>query len=197
MNYRIAILDSNTLAAIGLKSLMQQAMPFVAIDTFGDFSELEANHPDDYVHYFVAMNIVVAHREFFLERRRKTIVLSLSANVQTNDFRCLCINVPEKMLVRSLMTIHQGGHAGGRNLPSKPFSTPSEGGGGTLTPREVEVLALIVQGYINKEIAKRLNISPTTVITHRKNISEKLCTKSVSALTIYAVMHGYVDINKI
>jgi len=51
--------------------------------------------------------------------------------------------------------------------------------------------------FINKEIAGRLNISITTVITHRKNIMEKLGMKSVSALTIYAVMHGYVDINKI
>ena len=66
-----------------------------------------------------------------------------------------------------------------------------------LTDREIEVMALIVQGYINKEIADRLNIGLTTVITHRKNIMEKLGMKSVSALTIYAVMHGYVDINKI
>ena len=35
------------------------------------------------------------------------------------------------------------------------------------------------------------------VITHRKNIQEKLGIKSVSSLTIYAVMHGYVDINRI
>ena len=54
-----------------------------------------------------------------------------------------------------------------------------------------------VQGYINKEIADRLHIGLATVITHRKNIMEKLGMKSVSALTIYAVMHGYVDINKI
>ena len=66
-----------------------------------------------------------------------------------------------------------------------------------LTDREIEVMALIVQGYINKEIADRLHIGLTTVITHRKNIMEKLGMKSVSALTIYAVMHGYVDINKI
>ena len=50
------------------------------------------------------------------------------------------------------------------------------------------------QGYINKEIADKLNIGLTTVITHRKNIMDKLGMKSVSALTIYAVMHGYVDI---
>ncbi len=56
---------------------------------------------------------------------------------------------------------------------------------------------MIVQGLINKEIAEKLNISLTTVITHRKNIMDKLGMKSVSALTIYAVMHGYIDINKI
>lgn len=66
-----------------------------------------------------------------------------------------------------------------------------------LSNREIEVLSLIVQGLINKEIAEKLSISLTTVITHRKNIMEKLGMKSVSALTIYAVMHGYIDINKI
>ena len=34
-------------------------------------------------------------------------------------------------------------------------------------------------------------------ISHRKNIQEKLGVKTVSALTIYAVMHGLVDINRI
>ena len=55
----------------------------------------------------------------------------------------------------------------------------------------------MAQGKINKEIAEKLFIGTTTVITHRKNIQEELGIKSVSSLTIYAVMHGYVDINKI
>lgn len=62
-----------------------------------------------------------------------------------------------------------------------------------LSPREIEVLILITKGMINKEIAERLNISLTTVISHRKNITEKLGIKSVSGLAIYAVLHGYVD----
>ena len=66
-----------------------------------------------------------------------------------------------------------------------------------LSSREIEVLSLVAQGYMNKEIADRLNISITTVISHRKNIQDKLKVRSVSALTIYAVMHGYVDISKI
>jgi len=73
----------------------------------------------------------------------------------------------------------------------------SSGEGRILSDREAEVMVLIVKGYINKEIADMLHIGLATVITHRKNIMEKLKVKSVSALTIYAVMNGYVDINKI
>ena len=66
-----------------------------------------------------------------------------------------------------------------------------------LTPREREVLILLVQGYINKEIADKLYISLTTVISHRKNITEKLGIKSISGLTIYAVMNGFIDADRI
>ncbi len=191
--FKIAILDSNTLEAMGLRNIILQVMPIVSIDTFGEFAELEANYPDGYVHYFVAMNTVIQHRDFFLERRRKTIVLTMTTATQMSDFRGLCINVPEKQLVRSLLVMMQGGHPGGKNLPPLPEVLQRK----ILSDRELEVLSLIVQGYINKEIADQLNIGLTTVITHRKNIMDKLGMKSVSALTIYAIMHGYVDINKI
>ena len=86
----------------------------------------------------------------------------------------------------------QRAHANGHNLPqTNPHSEK------LLSDREIEVLSLIVQGYINKEIADKLNISLSTVITHRRNIMEKLNAKSVSALTIYAVMQGFVDITNI
>jgi DNA-binding NarL/FixJ family response regulator len=65
------------------------------------------------------------------------------------------------------------------------------------TRREIEVMGLIVQGYINKEVADKLHIGLSTVVTHRKNIMEKLGLKSLSALTIYAVTHGYVDVDKV
>ena len=61
----------------------------------------------------------------------------------------------------------------------------------------MEVITLIAKGLINKEIADKLHISLTTVISHRKNITEKLGIKSVSGLTIYAVMHGYIEVDEI
>lgn len=66
-----------------------------------------------------------------------------------------------------------------------------------LTMREIEVLSLVARGFINKEIADKLHISLTTVITHRKNITEKLGIKTISGLTIYAVMRGYVEADSI
>ncbi len=192
---KIAVVDPNTLAAMGLKQMLQTVMPIMTVDTFGSFSELEANSPDSYFHYFAAMNIVLENKAFFTERRRKTIVLTLSLDSmsQLSEFHSLCINVPESDLVRALLMLEQHAHGHGENLPPMPDILTRK----ILSDREIEVMSLIVQGYINKEIADRLHIGLSTVITHRKNIMEKLGMKSVSALTIYAVMHGYVDINKI
>ena len=192
---KVAIIDANTLAVLGLKQILQNVMPIMTIDTFGCFSELESDNPDQYAHYFVAMDIVLTHRAFFLERQRKTIVLtlSLSDTSQLHDFHSFCINQSESQLIRQLLMLQQHAHHGGRNLPPMPRILQQK----ILTDREIEVMSLIVQGLINKEIADRLHIGLSTVITHRKNIMEKLGMKSVSALTIYAVVHGYVDINKI
>jgi len=65
---------------------------------------------------------------------------------------------------------------------------PEEEAQPSLTERETEVLKLLVAGHSNKEIADRLSISTHTVITHRKNITQKTGIKTVSGLTIYAVV---------
>jgi len=67
----------------------------------------------------------------------------------------------------------------------------------TLSERETDVLKLIVKGLKNKEIAEKLFISPHTVVTHRKNITEKLNIKSTSGLTVYAVMKKIINIDEI
>jgi DNA-binding NarL/FixJ family response regulator len=192
---KIAIIDPNTLSALGLKQILQNVMPIMTVDIYGSYAELTANDADSYFHYFTAINVVLENMAFFQERRRKTIVLTLSLDTmsQLSDFHCLCINAPESALVHSILALQQHAHGHCEHMPPMPAVLSQK----ILTDREIEVMSLIVQGYINKEIADKLNIGLTTVITHRKNIMDKLGMKSVSALTIYAVMHGYVDINKI
>ena len=192
---KIAIVDPNTLSVLGLKQLLQTVMPILTIDTFGSMIELKANQPNQYKHYFVAMNIVLENRAFFTEHIRQTIVLTLShgGSSQFADFHSICINAPEAEVVRQLLILQQMGHSEGRNMPPMPQILKKK----ILSDREIEVMSLIAQGYINKEIADKLSIGLATVVTHRRNIMDKLGLKSVSALTIYAVTHGYVDINKI
>jgi DNA-binding CsgD family transcriptional regulator len=63
-----------------------------------------------------------------------------------------------------------------------------------LSERETEVLKLMAEGMANKEIAEKLHISINTVITHRKNISQKTGIRSLSGLTIYAVTQKIISI---
>lgn len=190
----VAIVDQNILSAMGLRHILQEVMPIMDVVSFGSFAELQANQPDRYVHYFVTMSVVLENRTFFTERRNKTIVLSPSLDhAQIADFHTICTNVTEEQLVRAILALEQHAHGRGQHLPEMPAHANAM----PLSSREVEVLSLIAKGMMNKEIADRLNIGLTTVISHRKNIQEKLGVKTISALTIYAVMHGLVDINKI
>ena len=63
-----------------------------------------------------------------------------------------------------------------------------------LTLREIEVATNLARGYTNKEVAEQLNISLSTVITHRKNLMLKLGAHSLSDIIIYAVMNGHLDL---
>ena len=188
----IAVIDGNTLAAIGLKTILQRIMPIVDIEFFGTFNEFCASCPDRYYHFFVSLNVVLQHRTYFLRHNRKTIVLTTTPE-SLSTFHCINVNVSENCLIKSLLKLEQYAHSMGRNIP---MAIPVANNG-ILTDREIEILVLIVRGYINKEIAEKLHIGLTTVISHRKNIMDKLDAKSVSALTIYAVTHGYVDIGSI
>ena len=62
-----------------------------------------------------------------------------------------------------------------------------------LSNRETDVLIALVKGMTNKEISDKLFISIHTVITHRKNIIRKTGIKSVSGLTVYALLNNLVD----
>jgi DNA-binding NarL/FixJ family response regulator len=64
---------------------------------------------------------------------------------------------------------------------------------GNLTPREVEVLKLIAEGYKSKEIADYLSISINTVDKHRANLMGKLDLHNASALTHFALREGLAD----
>lgn len=184
MNKEIAIIEPNTLAGLGLQNLLQQMMPMVTIRHFGSMQQLTDDTPDMYGHYFVSSAVYFEHASFFLQRLSCVIVLtSGSAMPGLASVNTLNVCQDEQALTRDILRLHSRGHGHAHRAADNH----------DLTSREIEVLVLLTRGYINKEIATRLNISLTTVISHRKNITEKLGIKSLSGLTIYAVMRGYVE----
>jgi len=66
-----------------------------------------------------------------------------------------------------------------------------------LSEREKDILKQVALGLTNNEIADKLFISSHTVITHRKKITKKLGIKSVSALTVYAIINGLIDMEEV
>ncbi len=75
----------------------------------------------------------------------------------------------------------------------KEVETESE----DLTPREKLILKNVTLGLTNKEIANKLHISTHTVISHRKNITRKLNIKSVSGLTVYAILNDIIKMEDV
>jgi DNA-binding NarL/FixJ family response regulator len=81
-----------------------------------------------------------------------------------------------KLLVHEMV---EGRHDG-RELPAQQ----------SLTDREREVLSLIAEGLLNKQIADRLGIGVRTIETHRERIMRKLDIHTVAGLTKYAIARG-------
>ncbi len=63
-----------------------------------------------------------------------------------------------------------------------------------LTPRELEVLQMIVEGKSNKEIATVLDLSANTVAVHRANMMDALGMHKTAELVVYAIRNGLVNL---
>lgn len=175
-NRVIAVVGLPTLVAVGLKSLLVplHEIRISVYSTFEDFRNVEEG-ADGYV---VSADIYVSNPDYFMPRRQKTLIYG--------DF-----HLGHGAESRQLISLHEDESEIGEKLAmllDGIFSESVEQG--ELSVREKEVLRLLVAGKINKEIADELCISINTVITHRKNITSKTGIKSVSGLSIYALMNG-------
>jgi DNA-binding CsgD family transcriptional regulator len=83
-----------------------------------------------------------------------------------------------------------------RNLALAEKTNDSSKEESELSEREKDILREIALGKTNKEIADNLFISAHTAITHRKNITRKLGIKTVSGLTVYAILNKLIQMEE-
>ncbi len=121
----------------------------------------------------------------------KILYLTQGENVlyTSPDNDChLSLNASKNELL-SLLDVHFGHNS---NLSQKKSAESM-----SLTERERDILKLVALGRSNKEMAHLLSISIHTVISHRKNITDKLNIKSISGLTVYAILNRLIDAESI
>lgn len=148
----IAVVVSNTLAGIGLRSILEKAAPTADIELFASFREFEAADPERFFHFFVSAQLFVAHAPFFRAYRHKTIILSSGdPRLAGTGMHCLDVHGNEEQIVAALLRLQHS--------------------------------------------AQRLDIGLTTVISHRRNLMEKLGIRSVAGLVVYALAAGYASMD--
>lgn len=192
MKPKIIVIHPNSLCCMAMRTILVDIAPFVGmfrdveILSYNSLQQMLQDQPEMVIHYFVAAQVLMDNMPYFAPQMRRCIVLtegddsSLPEGTRTVDIRR-----PEHELLKAFLMMHSNAHT------SMPHPAPQEESE-LLSQREKDVLALIVKGYINKEIADMLNISTPTVIFHRRNLSEKIGSKSIGRQTIYAVMNGIV-----
>lgn len=188
MNPCIALIDSNTLALMALKEILWEVFPDTEIICYGSIDSFYRDCNRNYLYYFVSAQMLFANSDEFAMLRDKTIVTSTGPGKSFEEagYRVLDISLPETAIAGEILRLHRESGSGTRSKSSTELSA-----------REKDVLAGIVKGLMNKEIADLLCISTPTVIFHRNNICEKLGTRAIGRLTIYAVLEHIVDIDEI
>lgn len=95
-----------------------------------------------------------------------------------------------KELVDAIRTAMSGKTYLNPTLGAKLAAAPaSSGPPDELTPREIEILGLLAQGFMNPEVAEKLVLSTRTVETHRANIQRKTGISTRAELIAYAKEH--------
>lgn len=188
---KIIVIHPNSLCCMAMRTILVDIAPFVGmfrdveILSYNSLEQMLQDQPEMVIHYFVAAQVLQANMPYFAPQLRRCIILTEGDDTALPEgARTVDIRRPEHELLKAFLMMHSNAHT------SMPHPAPQEGE--LLSQREKDVLALIVKGYINKEIADMLNISTPTVIFHRRKLSEKIGSKSVGRQTIYAVMNGIV-----
>ncbi|MCU0410922.1 MAG: helix-turn-helix transcriptional regulator [Bacteroidetes bacterium] len=179
---RILLVTPNRLVGIGLKKLLLEYFSPLDVSIVADLGDVPELRSFDVA--FLSSDSYVLYRDRFAAISTTPVILTEGAGVSESREVPLTVNVTgtESEIVEQV----QRGLSAHR--PGRGHSKAEH-----LSAREVGVLRLVARGYLNKQIADKLSISLHTVISHRKNITRKLGIKTVSGLTIYALLNGLVS----
>ncbi|MBN2747267.1 MAG: response regulator transcription factor [Bacteroidales bacterium] len=213
---KVVLADDHTLFRDGIKSLLAGSANIQVVGTFENGTDLIANIPQtdpDLVLTDISMPGLsgIETTKILMEKypQLKIIILSMHLN---DDFVCNSVRAGAKgylpkdirkdELLKAIEAVYQGDtyftkevnevlmqsllNRNQEDLESEKLKA--------LTKREIEIITLVGEGLINKEIANRLSISVRTVDAHKSNIMHKLELKSNVEIVKFAIKHQLITI---
>jgi two-component system, NarL family, nitrate/nitrite response regulator NarL len=117
----------------------------------------------------------------------------ISSSVMHGAAGYILKDVSTDEIVSAIETVAGGGTYFSSGVFDALMGERAEEASDPLTPRERDILGLIVAGRSNKEIADMLGITSATAETHRKNLKKKLGIATTAGLIRYALDHGIVS----
>jgi DNA-binding CsgD family transcriptional regulator len=179
----IAIITPNTMLGLGCQLLLIDFFNPDRIHVFSNLNEL-LNHNEPFEYIFLTSDIYISQYDYFQPLKNRLIIITEGKTVAGSHSSIFTLDTT--LTVSDLVETLQNFFAS-KNKKANFADTED------LSRREIEVLKQVTIGQINKEIADTLNISLHTVISHRKNITRKLGIKTVSGLTVYAILNGLIS----
>jgi DNA-binding NarL/FixJ family response regulator len=202
----VLLVDDHALVRVGFRRMLEDEADIRVIGEASDGAEAVALagtlKPQVIVMDFAlpSMNGATATHNI-LKANPSAAVLILSMHSEPNYVRTcleagargyLLKNAMDLELVDAVRKVAAGAQVLDPRLAPIPEATSTAN---NLTPREMEVLQLIVHGKSNKEIATVLGLSANTVNVHRANIMQALEIHNTADLVVHAIRTGLVSIS--
>jgi DNA-binding NarL/FixJ family response regulator len=215
---RIFLVDDHQLVRDGIKALLVSAEDLVVLGEASSgrecFEKIALDTPD-----ILILDISLPDTNGIEITKRisaeypgmRVLILSMYTNedfifnaVKAGARGYLPKNTSREELLSAIHAIHEGEEFFADSISrtmlksyvrkAKEDDLISQGGPVPLTTREIEILKLFAEGFINKEISDQLDISIRTVETHKNHIMKKLELKSTVELIKYAIRNKIVEI---
>lgn len=211
---RILVVEDHSDLRLGLTLLLEQPADFQVVGEAANGRqavEMAKNLTPDLVLMDVGMPLmdgIEACRTIKALRAETKVIMLTSHDNDTDVFAALaagangyCLKGSEfERFVDAIRAVARGdlwldSAIAGKVLEALPANTRSTEGlknFEALSPRETEVLRLLVEGYSNHEIGKQLDISLDTVKTHVRHIMDKMAVSDRTQAAVKALRHGLV-----
>ena len=188
--YNVVLIEPSEIVATGIASIINGNPQFNVVQTLNDPSYYNSNDSD--VDIVVINPTVVDYNDrldirSWLGTENTALVALTHSNYEESVLRqydeCIGIYDNTARIIQKLKNAIDEN----RKNPKNDLNE--------LSSREKDILAAVAMGKTNKEIADEFNISIYTVISHRRNISQKLGINSIPGLTVYAITNKLVDMS--